>query len=98
MNKYQKALWNIIQMLNDNIPTDNYGQDLNILQELVDKTIPKKLAIKYFKNYGYDYLTCPTCFDVKISKDDFDTTIFYKGKYCGECGQALDWNWSEENE
>ena len=43
MNKYQKALWNITQNLNDNIPTDNYEQDLNILQWLVDNATPMRL-------------------------------------------------------
>ena len=45
MNKYQKALWNIIQSLNEYSPTDNYGQDLNIIQEIVDKGNTMKVLI-----------------------------------------------------
>ena len=74
MNKYQKALWNITLNLNDNIPTDNYGQDLNILQMLVDKATPKKpkkakrlirkLDYPDFEGiqYGFGYYVWPSCY------------------------------------
>lgn len=74
MNKYQKALWNITQKLNEYSPTDNYGQDLILLQELVVKTIPKKPkkvkntilkfdytdSEKFQHDFDDDYI-CPNC-------------------------------------
>jgi hypothetical protein len=90
MNKYQKAFWNIIQSINDNRPTDDCGQDLNIIQELVDKATPKKIA--YVKIFGNYVSTCPTCTCGVFSKDDVGNPIMYKAKCCANCGQELDWS------
>lgn len=112
MNKYQKALWNITQKLNEYSPTDNYGQDLSILQELVDKATPKKprrqsdytadfARIQY--GFNYYYCVCPNCSSTlcedieELKFNDFQDNYNQDIEYCHCCGQALDWSY-EENE
>lgn len=53
---------------------------LERLQELVDKETPKKPI----KNL-YGHYKCPVC------DNDFDARE-WKSKYCGLCGQKLDWS------
>ena len=108
MNKYQKALWNIIQNLNEYSPTDNYGQDLIIIQELVDKATPMRPRIEIDdtdseqSQYGLDYYVCPNCSstlyeDTEHMKiNDFQDSYNQDIEYCHCCSQALDW--SEEND
>lgn len=93
MNKYQKALWNIIQILNDNIPTDDYGQDLDILQELVDKETTMKVLIIDRSDLFYIYY-CPDCgATLLVDRSRHPKHLFV---YCGKCRRKLDW--SEQNE
>ena len=53
---------------------------LEILQELVDKETPKKPIKKLYGHYK-----CPVCDHDWDSRD-------WKSKYCGLCGQRLDWS------
>ena len=104
MNKYQEALEEIENVLIDCGRTKDLSgetilkeqNELNLLQELVDKTTPKKVKKATKKDYmetGYKN-RCPLCGnmvgtitnDLNIEHDD----------YCCSCGQALDW--SVENE
>lgn len=57
--------------------------------EALEKQIPKKVIKTEYRNIKGNYLTsCPNC---RSQLFDFEKT-----KYCGECGQKLDW--SVENE
>jgi hypothetical protein len=60
-------------------------EDANEVNSVLEKQIPKKV-----KSQRIDYLVtlyhCPCC----------DVRFFGFGmKYCGECGQALDWSDTE---
>lgn len=72
MNKYQEAL--------DNVHAEwgTSDRDIDILQELVDRSTP----IKPIKD-SHSISACSNC-----------GRIFLNGKpnYCSECGQALDWS------
>ena len=93
MNKYQKALRNIIQSLNERRPTDNCGQDLNILQEIVDKEITMKVLIIDRADLFYIYY-CPDCgATLLVDRSGHPKHLF---NYCGKCRRKLDW--SEEND
>ena len=87
MSKYQEALDYLVGELkgcDEAISDFEYQQELNakretaekLLQELVDKTTPKK---PYDKG---DYYICPNCSN--------DRCVC--GKFCPNCGQALDWS------
>jgi hypothetical protein len=113
MNKYQKALWNITatyylklkQVLNENSLTENYKQDLDTLQELVDIVpeyrelkewrTPKKPIIHYVEMFGTYLVSCPTC-SVGLFSDEVIANRIYKARHCANCGQALDWNEQDE--
>lgn len=71
-----------------------YPNEFKILQELVDKSTPKKLKSKTDKD-GRLLWICPTCGDVYMKFWSDVETISCR-KYCDECGQALDW--SDEDE
>ena len=91
MNKYQEALWNIIQKLNEYSPTDIYGQDWIIIQELVDKATAKKPIEKELWHGGIAS-KCPECgFCLTNSMLPCDTQY----KFCPECGQKIDWEETE---
>ena len=52
-----------------------------LLQALVDRATPKKVVDKTpFKSFAW----CPSC-NYSISKRNYP-------KFCGNCGQALDWS------
>lgn len=94
INKYQQAYQNVQAEL----PVDN--EDIVVLRELVDKTIPKKIEVKqvpsssYELSYGtaYEYeFYCPTC--RKIIAIAWDPKAISSGKfphYCPYCGQMLE--------
>lgn len=100
-NKYQEAL---DRLLNDeyDFPHDFYEEDkatamerdIDTLQELVDKTKPKKPIISY--PMGDCYYTCSCCGHLLIEKR---IVISPSGKhlikdlsYCEKCGGKVDWN------
>lgn len=66
------------------------NDDIEVLQELVDKAVPKK---PFYEADGYDengeliYDTwiCPNCNHYyEVDYDDYD--------YCPNCGQVIDWS------
>lgn len=73
------------------------SEALNMVENTVEKQIPKKLIIDN-RNIHYvdykDYL-CPCCKKRIITKIDGDFIAGRKSYYCDNCGQALDW--SENN-
>lgn len=77
MNKYEQALSNI-KMKYREMKEERKAQ-FNLLQELVEKSTPKKAA---FKDYGPDIgreRRCPCC----------NKILFDWDKFCSRCGQAL---------
>ena len=80
MNNYQKALNNLV-----GYRTGFRGgktiiqEDINKLQELVNKVTPKKPL----KN-RYDYLICPIC------TNEVENERGHVFKYCPHCGQRLE--------
>lgn len=77
MNKYEQALSNI-KMKYREMKEEQKAQ-FNLLQELVEKSTPKKAA---FKDYGPDIgreRRCPCC----------NKILFDWDKFCSRCGQAL---------
>lgn len=95
MNKYQKALNRlcIAPMRFGEDLYDGYKEEIDLLQELVDKETPKKVKLKLQNDYvechyvcSYELAFCPKC----GLKNDFNNN------YCPNCGQKLDW--SDDNE
>lgn len=80
MNKFQKALNALRKIfLNEHSP------ECDVLQELVDKSTPKKILKSVVDENGEPYLPrnhglCPNC----------KTIVEYNDKYCHECGQRLE--------
>lgn len=78
-------------------PTKELTNELDILNELVEKATPKKPEIKELirkDNYRdgtniprFDWW-CPNCHLEHISGNDIN--------YCPTCGQALDWSGEDE--
>lgn len=104
MNNYQKALNKIVQSSCPNCHDENGCLNCNIkhtcnalakdwvnkLQKLIDKATPKKTIIKNVCNEvdgDVDYGACPNC----------EYPLNYDFNYCPDCGQALDWNNTNEN-
>lgn len=81
INKYQQAYQNVQAEL----PVDN--EDIVVLRELVEKSIPKKpRVIKVYEDVVcYE---CPNC--------NSRTPTNFRKNYCDVCGQKLDWR--EEND
>lgn len=91
MNKYQEALSflksdNVTAWGNENI--ELLRNNLEIIQKLVEKEMPKKVLPLREKEYGYEH-QCPVC-------KRFVGTIIEDGveydDYCCSCGQKLDWS------
>lgn len=86
MNKYQKAYQNVQVELPHN------SNDIVVLRELVDKTIPKQAEKMEEPENGFTH-TCPSCGNYvgaivyadgnKVGIDEYD--------YCPSCGQKLKW-------
>lgn len=95
-NKNQEALDQIIPdyIAMTNVANDNlceqfqkmYYEHRQVLQELVDKSIPKKVI--NINNTEFEMYKCPNC-HVKFISDGIE-------KYCDECGQAFDWSNDED--
>lgn len=104
MNKYKEAL-NVVKKINlrseyyvqfeENNIENVYEEEINILQELVDKETPKK---PYYEGDGYadgvmvyDVARCPNCDNVF---EEYENNGWGEN-YCHKCGQRLDWSDSE---
>lgn len=94
INKYQQAYQNIQAEL----PVDN--EDIVVLRELVEKSIPKqveKATREEYEETGYTRV-CPTCGQFAGTKLQ-SCGIQYgieENDYCCSCGQRL--KWSDEND
>jgi hypothetical protein len=89
-SKEQKAL---NDFLNEEIDNKIYLKDIHIasgeiLQSLVDKSIPIKLKDAYYEDGIVESGYCPNC---GLEQDDGDKDV-----HCRDCGQALDWSDSNE--
>ena len=108
MNKYQEALnsieektTKIIEHCLPAIKIRYCGDEVDILQELVDKATPKKpIKNKLGKIFLLDRLvgieatyTCPNCGNalLKHYMNERQET-----RCCWDCGQALDWRGEDE--
>lgn len=92
MNKYQEAL-NEVRNCADCLGCTCKHVDL--LQELVDKAIPKKVVALPKKEYGYTH-KCPNCEQlvgtIVMSRNNEFSPYIEEDDYCCSCGQALDWS------
>jgi hypothetical protein len=78
--KYQEALNNVKRVY---VESDHYDEeDINLLQELVDKATPKKRVYIDTTPSISSHFICPVC----------KTKVSPIGLYCDNCGQALDWS------
>lgn len=103
MNKYQDAL-NLLKSWakkdrNAYSPKhlENINDKSNILQELVDKTIPTKPTVEYI--IDDEYYICSHCRHIILDKRTIDKLIKIKNpvpKVCDECGQMTDWSENDE--
>lgn len=82
-----------IEAIKCNYPPSNYSmlrEALDLSMEILEKQIPKKPEAYYDGFYGvypaWEY-KCPCC-----GRDVADME-----HHC-ECGQAIDWDWGEEDE
>ena len=103
MNKYQIAWEHIKTLKGSNF--GYYGQftqsflafeeDEKIIEEIVQKTIPKKVVRLANKNYGYSH-KCPSCGQcvgtIVKHKDNFLSDYIEEDEYCPSCGQKIDWS------
>ena len=101
MNKYEEALNRIafnfgLDCLDENITEeeqDNLAKDITLMNELVEKEIPKKPNIDYVIDDTYCF--CPVCGNIIIEKRMLNTVssdLFKKSNsFCSQCGQAIDW-------
>lgn len=94
MNKYQEVLNKIKNMGDKDLYNERHLEWCDTLQELVDKSTPKKVKSKTDKD-GRFLLVCPNCGDVYMKFWSDVETVSCR-KYCDECGQKLDW--SDEDE
>lgn len=90
INKYQQAYQNVQAEL----PVDN--EDIVILRELVEKSIPKqvkKATRGEYEETGYTHV-CPTCgqfVGTKLQSCGIQYGI-EENDYCCSCGQKLKWS------
>ena len=85
MNKFQKSLYRIKKNvpLHEDKWTDEDKEHIITIMEALENQIPKKTTKRqYVPNGTLIYGRCPICY--YFTKNDF--------KYCGNCGQALDWS------
>ena len=80
MNKYQEAL----DYAKKHLDSKHDLEKIELLQELVDKAIPKKI-LRTVNDDGEPFLPrgygeCPKC----------KTVVGCNNKYCRECGQRLE--------
>lgn len=83
MNKYQEALDKVTGSYD---PEYCYPDEVNLLQELVNKETPMKMTDKYMRK-------CPKCGKDIAGGHDLDVECM---SYCFECGQHLDWSEDEK--
>lgn len=92
MNKYEEAFSRVKEYLiytgrNNDISFD----EIRDLQELVNKTIPKKPVYEDLDCY----LACPNCWNNIDDLSSVFTDELIQPKYCPRCGQHIDWSKDE---
>lgn len=93
MNKYQEALSSVLFTMHNRVKPKALGRcedsNLDLLQELVDRTTPKKYEEKeqIVNGISIIHAVCPNC---GIIIDEFEHL-----KGCPYCLQALDWSGEE---
>ena len=101
-SKYQEALdrtKEIYEVICDELKskelTSKTNEDVEVLQELVDKATPKKPVPVCFEpeeewDNEEELYNCPNCGEPLPYNFDYDYPI--KNKCCLECQQVLDWS------
>lgn len=92
MNKYEEAIDNVARYCSDYRmgifpPRHELNRELDILNKLVEKTIPKKPTQNVYNAY------CPNCEKTlgrQFAIDGMNGSLF--SRYCPRCGQRLDWS------
>lgn len=107
MNKYQKALDNVIETyqelerrVGNNPDKVKDFDDIAILQELINKETPMKVDKKDNKKIKCDkfLITLVTYYKCPNKRCEFHNNynILEGKKRCDECGQKLDWSDTDE--
>jgi len=104
MNKYQKALMEteslyINKYNNGKIDEDKFNEIIKPLKELVDRATPKKpnkMTYKMLVADGWEY-QCPIC-ECAIGLNVKSQRFTDEYPYCDSCGQALDWEDTDESQ
>ena len=101
MSKYQEALSSILFTMHYRVKPKKLGycedENFKILQELVDKTVPKKIMNvtshddHEFGDYVYSTGYCSICNKI-FYFDALEDVI----NYCPNCGQKLSWDGKHE--
>ena len=89
MNKYQIAYQNVQVELPHN------SNDIVVLRELVEKSIPKSVELYQRQPDTVYNVKCPNCGEVLFMLTDLDYEFEKEDSYCFYCGQALK-KWSDE--
>ena len=100
-NKYQVALdrtKKVYEVICDELRSkelaNKMNDDVEVLQELVDKTKPQKPIISY--PMGDCYYTCPCCGNLLIEKriviSPSGKNLIKNPSYCDRCGREMNWS------
>lgn len=100
-NKYQEALdrtKKVYKVICDELRSkelaNKMNDDVEVLQELVDKTKPQKPIISY--PMGDCYYTCPCCGNLLIEKriviSPSGKNLIKNLSYCDRCGREMNWS------
>nr|DAG86829.1 MAG TPA: zinc-ribbon domain protein [Caudoviricetes sp.] len=69
-----------------------YDHTYDLVKELVDKSISKKIVIKNSEDRYIKFnIYCPTCGEM-IDRSNNPYENLLEIKHCSNCGQALDWS------
>lgn len=82
------------EIIKDEMPYESgvINEALNMVENAVEKQIPKKLKVEKVGRFGLALL-CPSCENqVAMIWDSVLRKGKYKQSYCDNCGQALDWS------
>lgn len=91
MKKYEHALYRIRGLIlqNGQIVEKFAPKSINILQNLVNKAMPKKVVYKKGSD-GKRWFFCPNCNEIVPRTSNYIDQ--YKYPFCPYCGQNMDWS------
>ncbi len=95
MHDYEDTLHEVLNRVYRN--TDDCEMRISkdcykLIREALEKQIPEKPISED------RYYICPCCRgDLGVSDDDIFVYELPAPKYCGDCGQALDWSGTDKN-